>query len=54
MTISTQAAMAVRAAENRARWGRWATMRFLAKRGVPMRLYQIAVVLRGEFLEEGP
>lgn len=45
MTISTQAVMAVRAARNRRIWGRWATMRYLAKRGVPVRLYQIAMAL---------
>jgi len=52
MTIS---AMAVRAAKNRRVWGRWATMRYLAKRGVPVRLYQIAIACEatanGEFLE---
>ena len=47
MTISTHAAMAIRAARNRGRWGRWATARYLAKRGVPLRLYQIAVALEG-------
>ena len=47
MTISTQAALAVRAARNRRVWGRWATMRYLARRGVPVRLYQIAVALEG-------
>lgn len=46
-TISTQAAMAVRAARNRRVWGRWATARYLEKRGVPLRLYQIAVALEG-------
>ena len=55
MTISTQAAMAVRAAKNRRIWGRDATMRYLAKRGVPVRLYQIALACEatanGEFLE---
>ena len=54
MTISTQAAMAVRAAKNRRVWGRDATMRYLAKRGVPVRLYQIAMaceaMANGEFL----
>lgn len=45
MTITTISAMAVRAARNRRIWGRWATMRYLAKRGVPMRLYQIAMAL---------
>ena len=48
MTISTQAVMAIRAAKNRRTWGRWATAKYLAKRGVPLRLYQIAVVLEGE------
>lgn len=48
MTISTQAAMAVRAARNRRVWGRWATARYLARRGVPVRLYQIAMALEGE------
>ena len=47
MTISTQAARAIRAARNRRVWGRWATARYLAKRGVPLRLYQIAVALEG-------
>ena len=55
MTISTQAAMAVRAAKNRRVWGRWATMRYLRRRGVPLRLYQIAMACEatynGEFLE---
>ena len=57
MTISTQAAMAIRAAKNRRVWGRWATARYLAKRGVPVRLYQIAVACEatanGKFLEDG-
>lgn len=44
-TITTISAMAIRAAKNRGRWGRWATMRYLARRGVPLRLYQIAVAL---------
>lgn len=47
MTITTISVMAVRAARNRRVWGRWATMRYLARRGVPMRLYQIAVALEG-------
>ena len=54
MTITTISAMAIRAAKNRRAWGRDATMRYLMKRGVPVRLYQIAVALeaeaRGEFL----
>ena len=47
MTMNEQAAVAIRAARNRGRWGRWATARYLAKRGVPLRLYQIAVALEG-------
>ena len=47
MTISTQAVMAIRAARNRHAWGRWATARYLARRGVPLRLYQIAIALEG-------
>ena len=48
MTITAISAMAIRAAKNRRAWGRDATMRYLAKRGVPVRLYQIAMVLEGE------
>ena len=55
MTTMMISAMAVRAARNRRIWGRDATMRYLAKRGVPVRLYQIAMALEraanGEFLE---
>ena len=55
MTITTISAMAVRAAKNRRIWGRDATMRYLRRRGVPARLYQIAVACEatanGEFLE---
>ena len=55
MTITTISAMAVRAARNRRVWGRDATMRYLHRRGVPVRLYQIAVACEatanGEFLE---
>lgn len=54
MTITTISAMAIRAARNRRAWGRDATMRYLAKRGVPVRLYQIAMACEatanGEFL----
>ena len=45
MTTMTIAAMAVRAARNRRVWGRDATMRYLRRRGVPLRLYQIAMAL---------
>lgn len=48
MMMHKHAIAAIEAAECRHRWGRWATMRFLVKRGVPMRLYQLACVLRGE------
>ena len=44
-TMTMISAMAVRAARNRRAWGRDATMRYLAKRGVPVRLYQIAMAL---------
>ena len=54
LTMTTISAMAVRAARNRRIWGRDATMRYLAKRGVPVRLYQIAMACEatanGEFL----
>ena len=48
MTITAISAMAVRAARNRRVWGRDATMRYLRRRGVPVRLYQIAMALEGE------
>lgn len=48
MLLHPHAAAAVEAAENRARWGRFATLRFLARRQVPTRLYQLACVLRAE------
>ena len=55
MTITTISAMAVLAAKNRRVWGRDATMRYLRRRGVPVRLYQIALACEatanGEFLE---
>ena len=50
-----RAVRAIRAAKNRHVWGRWATMRYLARHGVSVRLYQIAVaceaVERGDFVE---
>ena len=45
MTTMRTTAMAIRAARNRHVWGEWATARYLAKRGVPVRLYQIAMAL---------
>lgn len=47
MARALQVTWAIRAARNRRIWGRWATERYLAKRGVPLRLYQIAVALEG-------
>ena len=47
ITVSLQPPLYL-AAENRARWGRFATLRFLARRQVPTRLYQLACVLRAE------
>lgn len=50
-----RAVRAIRAAKNRRVWGRWATMRYLARHGVSVRLYQIAVACEaaenGEFVE---
>ena len=46
--MTYHAMCAVEAAENRRGWGRDATIRYLARRGVPVRLYQIAVALEGE------
>ena len=43
--MSEQAKCAIRAAKNRSNWGRWATMRYLAKRGVPFGLYRLAAQL---------
>jgi len=40
--------LAVEAAEMRNSWGRFATLRFLKKRGVDIRLYQLACALSGE------
>jgi len=58
MMITTISAMAIRAAKNRRVWGRDATMRYLRRRGVPIKLYQIAVACEatanGEFLECEP
>ena len=51
-----RAVRAIRAAKNRRVWGRWATMRYLARHDVGVRLYQIAVACeaaeRGDFVEE--
>ena len=51
-----RAVRAIRAAKNRRAWGRWATMRYLARHGVSVRLYQIAVACEavecGDFVED--
>ena len=51
-----RAVRAIRAAKNRHVWGRWATMRYLRRHGVSVRLYQIAVACEatecGDFVEE--
>lgn len=55
MISELRAVRAIRAAKNRRAWGRWATMRYLARHGVSVRLYQIAVACeaeeRGDFVE---
>ena len=43
MTASAQAVAAIRAAKNRTRWGDYAALRYAEKRGVPFRMYLIAV-----------
>ena len=57
ISIDPRAVAAIRAAKNRGVWGRWATMRYLARRGVSVRLYQIAVAceatVNGDFVEAG-
>lgn len=40
-----QAQAAIIAANHRYQWGRWASARYAAKRGVPIRLYVIACQL---------
>ena len=51
-----RAVRAIRAAKNRRVWGRWATMGHLARHGVSVRLYQIAVACEavecGDFVED--
>jgi len=42
-----QALHAVRAANNRHTWGRLPTLQYLRKRGVDIRLYQIACAVKG-------
>jgi len=40
------AAAAIRAAQNRNNWGRFATLGFLRNRGVNLRLYMLACALQ--------
>lgn len=55
MISELRAIRAIRAAKNRRAWGRWATMRYLARHDVSVRLYQIAVACEavecGNFVE---
>ena len=55
MISELRAVRAIRAAKNRHVWGRWATMRYLARHSVSVRLYQIAVACEavecGDFVE---
>ena len=43
MTASAQAVAAIRAAKHRRQWGDYAALRYAEKRGVPFRMYLIAV-----------
>jgi hypothetical protein len=43
--MSSQAFVAIYAANHRKQWGRWATVRFCEKRGVPRRLLTLAIQL---------
>lgn len=43
--MSEQTATLMHAARNYRRWGRWATVRFCEKRGLPRRLLTLAVQL---------
>ena len=42
---SSQALIAIYAARHRNQWGRWATVRYCEKRGVPRRLLTLAIQL---------
>lgn len=43
--MSNQASIAIRAAQNRTRWGRYAAKAYCLKRGVPLSLYRLACQL---------
>mgnify|MGYP000284630526 FL=1 len=43
--MTDQARIAIHAANNRRTWGRYATVRYCAKRGVPRRLLTLALQL---------
>lgn len=51
LAVQTERAEHARiAARNRAKWGRFATARYCARRGVSRGLYQVAVAVRAEML----
>ena len=41
----SQAQIAIKAAQNRHRWGRWASKQYALNRGVPLALYRLACQL---------
>jgi len=43
--MNEHARIAIRAAKHRHVWGRWATFKYVEKRGVPTRLYVLARIL---------
>lgn len=43
--IAPHAQAAITAAQNHHKWGRWTTLRYLARRGVPLSLFTLARVL---------
>ena len=45
LSMTDQARFAIYAAAHRRQWGRWATVRFCQRRGVPRRLLTLAIQL---------
>jgi hypothetical protein len=45
--MGVEAALAIEAARNARRWGRWAAARYCAKRSVPFKLAYLAFKLEG-------
>lgn len=43
--MSNQAKIAIRAAKNRSRWGKYAARSYCMRRGVPLALYRLACQL---------